>query len=124
MPATMAGVVNTARAAVAAARASHRWRRRLLISGPFQAAGCRHACFGARHVCGWLPLGLLHALRAGSSTGGGAGSRVLRGEEVRSQGAGSLGSVGTSSPALDADPAPVTLPVRREGAHPARAAAT
>jgi len=61
--------------------------------------------------------GLLHVLAA-SLSGGGAGSRVFRGEEVSPQGAGSLGSVGTSSPALDADPPAETLRAGREGAHP------
>jgi hypothetical protein len=61
--------------------------------------------------------GLLHVLAA-SLSGGGAGSRVFRGEEVPPVGVGPHGSLGTSSPALDADPPPETLPAGREGAHP------
>ena len=181
MPARMAGVVNTAAMAVAATRATHRWRSRLVISAPLAAAGCRHPSFGARVAYGWpdagrvssqeqhalhalwglhrvetpegeradtarpprrlilaqhgpahrdghgscssFAVGLLHVLAA-SPSGGGAGSRAFRGEEVPPQGAGSMRLAwGLLRRALDADPPAETLPAGREGAHPTRAAA-
>jgi hypothetical protein len=63
-------------------------------------------------------LGLLHVLAA-SLPGDGAGSRAFRGEEVPSQGAGSRRLAwGLLRRALDADPAPDTLRLGREGARP------
>src|SRR5262245_48006824 len=44
----MAGVVNTAAMAVAATRATTRWRSRLVISAPLAAARCRHRSFDAQ----------------------------------------------------------------------------
>src|SRR5262245_7596303 len=181
MPPRTAGVVNTAAMAVAATRATTRLRRRLVISAPLAAAGCRHASFGARVASGWpdagpvsgqeqhtlyavwglywveepeceraeaagpprrlvlgqhgpthrdghgrcssFAVGLLHVLAA-SPSGGGAGSRAFRGEEVPPEGAGSMRLAwGLLRRALDADPPAETLRARREGAHPTRAAA-
>jgi hypothetical protein len=63
-------------------------------------------------------VGLLHVLAAFLS-GGGAGSRAFRGEEVRTVGAGSRRLAwGLLRRALEPDPPPETLRARREGAHP------
>ena len=67
--------------------------------------------------------GLLHVLRAGFPTGGGAGSRVFEAKKSRRGVQGPSARLGLLRRALDADPAPVTLPVRREGAHSIQAAA-
>jgi hypothetical protein len=68
-------------------------------------------------------LGLLHVVAA-SPFGGGAGSRAFRGEEVRSQGAGSMRlGWGLLRRALDADPAPETVRPGREGVRPLQVSA-
>ena len=51
-PARMAGLVATAAVAMAATRATHTRRRRLVISGPFPAATCRHASFDTTATSG------------------------------------------------------------------------
>jgi len=188
-PARMAGLVATAAVAVAATRATHIRRSRLVISGPFPAATCRHACFGTAPAPGcpgiavdagpvggqkqhtlhtdrgghgveategeravaarppgrlalaqhrpadrdvsppghsrcsaWFAVGLLHVVAA-SLSGGGAGSRAEEANKPLPRGAGSVRlGWGLVRRALDADPAPVTLPARREGAHPSSGA--
>jgi hypothetical protein len=67
-------------------------------------------------------LGLLQVLAA-SLAGGGAGSRAEEAKKSGPRAQGPTALVGLLRRALDADPAPVTLRPRREGARPPQAAA-
>jgi hypothetical protein len=74
---------------------------------------------------GWLVVlafGLLHVLAA-SLAGGGAESRAEEAKKSRQWAQGPAAQFGLLRRALDADPPPVTLRPRHEGARPPQAAA-
>jgi hypothetical protein len=67
-------------------------------------------------------LGLLHVMVGPSLTGCGAGSRAGEAKKSRRRVQGPSARLGLLRRALEADPHPVTLPARREGARPTRGA--